>query len=95
MSDQPAVPASRKLRFRDELVDFWRFIRRPNAARLTGRGPGGGVWRDFWPGVRPGRLLAWALLLWCVNLFALGPVAVAAAGLAGPRIGWIPPTSPG
>lgn len=83
MSDQPAVPASRKLRFRDELVDFWRFIRRPNAARLTGRGPGGGVWRDFWPGVRPGRLLAWALLLWCVNLFALGPVAVAAAGLAG------------
>ena len=93
MSDQPAVPASRKLRFRDELVDFWRFIRRPNAARLTGRGPGGGVWRDFWPGVRPGRLLAWALLLWCVNLFALGPVAVAAAGLAGPRIGWIPPTS--
>lgn len=95
MSDQPAVPASRKLRFRDELVDFWRFIRQPNAARLTGRGPGGGVWRDFWPGVRPGRLLAWALLLWCVNLFALGPVAVAAAGLAGPRIGWIPPTSPG
>ena len=93
MSDQPAVPASRKLRFRDELVDFWRFIRQPNAARLTGRGPGGGVWRDFWPGVRPGRLLAWALLLWCVNLFALGPVAVAAAGLAGPRIGWIPPTS--
>ena len=91
MSDQPAVPASRKLRFRDELVDFWRFIRQPNAARLTGADRAA----RFRPGVRPGRLLAWALLLWCVNLFALGPVAVAAAGLAGPRIGWIPPTSPG
>ena len=92
MSDQPAVPASRKLRFRDELVDFWRFIRRPNAARLTGRGPGGGVWRDFWPGVRPAG--CWPGRCCCVRTCSRwGRWRSPPPDSRGPRIGWIPPTS--
>jgi len=81
--DQPATPRA-SMRFRSEVVDFWRFIRHPRpVSRLPGRAAAGGLAADWWPGVSPGRLLAWAALLWAVNLFALGPVAVAAAGLGG------------
>ncbi|MCH3715697.1 hypothetical protein LZB71_10065, partial [Campylobacter coli] len=51
--------------------------------RLPGRTPAIGWVSDWWPGVGPGRLLAWAAVLWLINLFALGPVAVAAAGAGG------------
>ena len=81
--DRPAMPRG-KLRLRSEVVDFWRFIRRPHpVARLPGRAAATGLAADWWPGISPGRLLAWAALLWAVNLFALGPLAVAAAGLGG------------
>lgn len=77
-------PSSRKLPFRGEIADFWRFIRHPHPlSRLPGRTAAGGLAADWWPGVGPGRILAWAAVLWAVNLFALGPVAVAAAGLGG------------
>ncbi len=59
------------------------FLRRPaaQAARPARRQR---PWPSDWlPGIRPGRVLAWAGLLWAVNLFALGPIAVAAAGLGG------------
>ncbi|WP_312427620.1 type II CAAX prenyl endopeptidase Rce1 family protein [Achromobacter sp.] len=78
--DQP----TRKMRFRSEIADFWRFIRHPHPlSRLPNRAGGSGLAADWWPGIGPGRLLAWAAVLWVINLFALGPVAVVAAGLGG------------
>jgi hypothetical protein len=75
---------TRKMRFRSEIADFWRFIRHPHPlSRLPNRAGGSGLAADWWPGIGPGRLLAWAAVLWVINLFALGPVAVAAAGLGG------------
>ncbi|WP_251862938.1 CPBP family glutamic-type intramembrane protease [Achromobacter sp. Marseille-Q4962] len=71
-------------RFRSEFMDFLRFIRRPAPLRrLPGRLRGGGIAADAWPGTGPRRLLAWAAFLWALNLFALGPLAVAAAGVGG------------
>ncbi|WMD20134.1 CPBP family glutamic-type intramembrane protease [Achromobacter seleniivolatilans] len=84
MTDNRQSPARSKTRFRSEIVDFWRFIRHPHpVSRLPGRAASSGLVADWWPGITPGRLFAWAALLWAVNLFALGPVAVAAAGMAG------------
>jgi len=75
--------------FGRELRAFLRFVRRPALApRWPGRLPGDGWARDWRPGVGWRRLLAWAGCLWAVNLLALGPVALAAAGAGGasPRI---------
>ena len=82
----PALPSSSrtKPRFRTEIADFWHFVRHPHPlSRLPGRHPGNGLVADWWPGVGLGRILAWTAVLWAVNLFALGPLAVAAAGLGG------------
>lgn len=84
MAGGPQAPFGGKMRFRGEVADFWRFIRHPHpVARLPGRTTGGSLAADWWPGIGPGRLLAWAGLLWALNLFALGPVAVMAAGMGG------------
>ncbi|WP_050821238.1 CPBP family glutamic-type intramembrane protease, partial [Bordetella pertussis] len=41
-------------------------------------------WASDWrPGVSASRLLAWAAVLWALNLFALGPIAVTVAGAGG------------
>lgn len=70
--------------FRAELRDFLSFVRRPRLGpRLQGRAAGDGFWRDWFPAVRPTRLLQWALLMWAINLLFLGPIAVAAAGMGG------------
>lgn len=69
--------------FRQEVAECWRFLRHPTPRRLPGRRATSGLASDWLPGIRPGRVLAWAGLLWVVNLFALGPIAVAAAGLGG------------
>jgi len=82
MRTATAMPGG-KLRFRDELADFWRFLRRPDLARLPGRNAGSSLASDWRPGVPISRLLAWAALLWGLNFFALGPIAVTAAGAAG------------
>jgi len=77
-------PAVGRLRFRDELRDFFSFVRRPRLApRLPGRRAGDGWWEDWFPTVSVGRLLKWALFLWAINLVFLGPIAVAAAGAGG------------
>lgn len=71
-------------RFRNELGDFLRYVRRPRfSPRLPGRDTGDGWWEDWFPRVSLGRLLQWALFLWAVNLVFLGPIAVAAAGAGG------------
>lgn len=72
------------LSFRAECVDFWRFVRHPGVApRLPGRATGSGWESDWRCGMSIKRLMQWALLLWVINLFVLGPVAVGAAGLGG------------
>lgn len=72
----------RRLTLRQEIADSWRFLRRPT---LAGRfGPReGGRWADWYPHIGLGRLMAWAGLLWLVNLFVLGPIAISAAGAGG------------
>lgn len=80
-----ALPLSpEQARFRDELRDFFRFVRRPRfGPRLGGRHAGNGGWEDWFPSLSVGRLLKWALFLWAVNLAFLGPIAVMAAGAGG------------
>src|SRR5690606_10722105 len=79
-----AMAADTRLRFRDEFGDFLRFVRRPRVSpRLPGRPAGNGWWLDWFPPIRLGRLVHWALLLWAINLLFLGPIAVAAAGAGG------------
>jgi len=78
------TPASVPVRFRDELRDFFRYLRRPRfTPRLPGRNARDGWLEDWLPSLSVGRLLKWALFLWMVNLAFLGPIAVAAAGLGG------------
>ena len=75
---QPTVP-----RLRSDIADFLRFVRRPTLRRLRPRHPGSGVAADWRATVGLRRLFAWVAILWGVNLFLLGPVAVAVAGAGG------------
>lgn len=78
------MPTTHKTRFRRELVDFLRFVWRPTpGARLPGRHARQGVLEDFFPKLSFGRILQWALLLWVINLFIFGPLAVGAAEAGG------------
>jgi membrane protease YdiL (CAAX protease family) len=77
-------PAHRPVpRLRDDIVDVWRLLRRPSLHRLRPRHRGCGQRADWQPVVGLRRLMAWVALLWIINLFALGPVAVEAARLGG------------
>ncbi|AKQ54097.1 type II CAAX prenyl endopeptidase Rce1 family protein [Bordetella hinzii] len=67
---------------RQEVADWWRFLRRPTLAGRLGPRQGGAM-ADWRLNIRPGRLLAWAGLLWLINLVVLGPIAVGAATLGG------------
>lgn len=78
------VTVARQPGFWAEAGDLLAFIRRPGVSpRPRGRRPGDGFWQDWFPPVRLGRLLQWALLMWAINLLFLGPLAVMAAGLGG------------
>jgi hypothetical protein len=71
---------SGRLRFKQELRDFLRFVRRPTLGpRLPGRRPANAVLADWLPDVSYTRLLQWAVFLWVINLFVFGPIAVRAA----------------
>jgi membrane protease YdiL (CAAX protease family) len=77
-------PSPARLTFRREVAEFWRFLRRPTLRRVPGRRVGGSVSSDWLPGLRDlRRVLAWAVLLWLVNVCALGPIAVLAADAGG------------
>ncbi|TEA77576.1 CPBP family intramembrane metalloprotease [Allopusillimonas ginsengisoli] len=72
------------LRFRDELGDFFRFLRHPRfGPRLYGPRHGSGWWADWFPPLSLWRLLQWAAWLWFFNLVIWGPLAVVAAGAGG------------
>lgn len=78
------MPPRHKTRFRREVVDFLRFVWRPRpGARLPGRRARQGIWEDFFPSLSLGRILQWAVLLWVINLFIFGPLAVGAAEAGG------------
>jgi membrane protease YdiL (CAAX protease family) len=68
-------------RLRADIADFWRFLRRPTLRHLPPRRLGTGPSADWRPPVPLRRLLAWVSMLWAINLFALGPLAVAVAKL--------------
>ncbi|HEY0296769.1 MAG TPA: CPBP family glutamic-type intramembrane protease [Bordetella sp.] len=72
-----------RLTFRQELADFWHFFRHPTLRRLPGRNASSSLGSDWWPGLRPGRLLAWAIALWVINMALFGPLAVAVADKLG------------
>jgi len=78
-----SAASSGKPRFRDELADFLRFLFDPDLRRLPGRRSPSGLRNDWLPDVPLRRLLAWAAVLWGLNFFALGPIAVTAAGAGG------------
>ncbi len=78
-----ASPGSAVPRLRADIADFWRFLRRPTLRRLPPRRRGTGQRADWLPPVPLRRLLAWVAMLWGINLFALGPLAVAVATLGG------------
>lgn len=65
--------------FRQDLADFWRFLRHPDLRRSPGRRAGSSLASDWLPGVSFGRLLAWAALLWFVNAALFGPLSLQVA----------------
>lgn len=65
--------------FRQDLADFWRFLRHPDLRRSPGRRAGGSLASDWWPGISLGRLLAWAAVLWLINAALLGPLSLLVA----------------
>lgn len=75
-------PPAGRLTLRQEIADWWRFLRHPTPAGRIGPRQGG-VMADWRPNISVGRLLGWAGMLWLFNLFVLGPIAVAAAGAGG------------
>ncbi|MGN6581558.1 MAG: CPBP family glutamic-type intramembrane protease [Bordetella sp.] len=71
--------ASAPLSFRQDLADFWRFLRHPDLRRAPGRRAGSSLMSDWWPGISFGRLLAWAAVLWFVNAVLFGPLSLMVA----------------
>lgn len=80
----PSKRGHQPSRFRDELRDFWRFIRQPRLGpRLPSGRLGSGWWIDWVAGTQIKRLLQWAVCLWLFNMVIFGPLAAAAAGAGG------------
>ncbi|ALM87275.1 hypothetical protein ASB57_25710 [Bordetella sp. N] len=84
-SPEPAAESKRdQPRLRDDLKDFFRFLRRPTLRRFPAgqRGypePAG----DWVPRTTMRRMLAWVFLLWGFNLLVLGPLALQVATSGG------------
>ncbi len=76
------------LPFREELAQCLRFIKAPSLKRkLTNRSSAAralGAWHaDWWPQISLKRLVAWAAMLWLVNIVLLGPIVLAVFDLSG------------
>lgn len=85
MPENPSCkPRSSEVSFAAEVKDLIRFLRHPRLTPRLPRQVGTEAWTQDWFGpVRLGRLMLWALVLWSINLFVFGPIAVAAAGAGG------------
>lgn len=80
----PELSKPPRRRFRSELAAFFRDVRWMRLSpRRPGRHGGTGLTADWQLQSRVTRLLAWALFLWGVNIFALGPLVLLAAGTGG------------
>jgi len=76
--------ASGRQRFSGEFGNFLRFIVHPGfGPRLAPRRAGSGWTGDWFPTVPAARLAQWAVVLWMINLFFLGPIALSAAMAGG------------
>lgn len=72
------------LRFRDELKDFFRFLRAPRLSpRLSDQDLGHGWHTDWTNGLGVKRLMQWAVFLWLINITVFGPLAAAVATSVG------------
>ena len=72
------------LTWRDEWRDFVAFCFRPRfAPRCRRVQPHAGWLLDWLPGMSWQRMLAWAGILWVINLFLFGPLVVSVAQQAG------------
>ncbi len=76
------------LSFREELVHCLHFIKNPSLKRVFANRSRAtrelGAWHaDWWPSVSFKRLLAWAVMLWFVNIVLLGPVVLTVYELSG------------
>lgn len=83
---QTLAPTDRsgRISWRDEWRDFWAFVRQPRFAPRCRRVRPNTAWLlDWLPGISVGRLLAWAAILWGINLFLFGPIVVSVAKQAG------------
>jgi membrane protease YdiL (CAAX protease family) len=70
--------------FAAEWRDFLRFCSKPTfGRRFRSASPRAGWLMDWVPAVSFRRLLAWAAVLWGINLFVFGPIAVGIAHKAG------------
>jgi hypothetical protein len=85
MTNEQPQPASRqRLSWLDEWRDFVGFLRRPRfAPRCRQVRPQTAWLLDWLPGIGFGRLLAWAAILWVINLFVFGPIVIGVAQKAG------------
>ena len=73
-----------KQRLRDEWALCWRFVRRPRLQRVVHAAPPSiGRLRDWVPSFRLGRLFGWAVTLWVLNIFVLGPFVLEAFEASG------------
>ena len=70
--------------FAAEWRDFLGFCRNPSFGRRFRAAPARAGWLMDWvPAIGFRRLLAWAAVLWGINLFVFGPIAVGVAEKAG------------
>lgn len=72
------------LSFKQELQDFWWFLRQPRLApRFAQQDLGHGWVTDWTNGLGVKRLLQWAAFLWLINITVFGPLAAMVATSAG------------
>lgn len=70
--------------FKAQLRDCLLFIRHPGLSRPLPHPPPVSGWLADWlPAVGVKRLLAWAGILWLINIFALGPIVLAVFEMSG------------
>lgn len=83
--NQPDVQLqARRMTWLDEWHDFWAFVRRPRLAPRARRVTPTAAWLlDWLPGIGPLRLLAWAAILWGINIFLFGPIVIGISKQAG------------
>lgn len=72
------------LKFKEELRDCLRFILRPQLTRaLPHAAPMSGWMADWIPAIGFQRLLAWAGVLWLINIVVIGPFVLAVFDMSG------------